>query len=83
MTRTVRTNKDKFERQSRNGISDDPRQQTKKQGGGRGNWGTLEDDMALAKDELAQPSRQRNSSVSSDNTTNSNDNQKVVLSSSP
>ncbi|KAI9594544.1 hypothetical protein BDF19DRAFT_466406 [Syncephalis fuscata] len=59
MTRTVRSNKDKLDRQSRNGTPDDPRQQTKKQGGGRGNWGTLEDDVALAKDELAQPSRQR------------------------
>jgi hypothetical protein len=78
MTRTVRQNKDKFERQSRNGTPDDPRQQTKKQGGGRGNWGTIEDDVALAKDEVfVQPVHQRKLSTSS---THSNDNQKVVLS---
>jgi hypothetical protein len=77
MTRTVRQDKERLDRQSRNGTSDDPRQPSKKQGGGRGNWGTFEDDVALAKDELDQPLRQRKSSVSS---THSNDNQKVVLS---
>jgi hypothetical protein len=53
MTRTIRHAK-RMDRHSRNGTTDDPRHFVKKQGGGRCNWGTLEDDIALAREELAR-----------------------------